>query len=165
MDRIAERSALHKKRPAGHIHQQQRAAGQCTWYRPRFTEAPGPSPPDPEARLHDAGAGSCNCGHLAYMYIHMRAHALVRIRMRMLYEPVTARAPALQQLPLQFRTRLLAPQKNPNARARALWDRHRACCVPDPEGPAPTDAGAMIITTGITGMSARPWKAEFLRLP
>ena len=63
-------------------------------------------------------------------------------------------------LPLQFGARLLAP-KHPNApaRMRILWNQHHTCRMPDPA------TGVMIITTGITSMSARPWKAGFLRLP
>ena len=76
MDRIeVPCTALHKKRPAGHIHQQRRAAGQWLHKAPSF----------PEARLNGAGAGSCNIGRYRDHLIHICA--CVRVRMRMLYEP------------------------------------------------------------------------------
>ena len=101
--------------------------------------------------VHRAAVG----WHVCLIYISYGICA----RMRMLHGPITARAPALL---LQFQTRVLAPKKlKSDARARVpwIWNRHHVRRH-HAGGPAPT--GVMLITTGITGMSGRPWEAALL---
>ena len=102
-------TALHKKRPVGHIHQQQRAESQWPPEAPSSPEVRATSRVRRRRRLMQS-----NIKYTIRARAHAHARVPMRISMRMLYGSVIARAPAS---PLQFQTRLLAP-KTPNINAR-----------------------------------------------
>ena len=132
---------LHKKRPVGHIHQKQRAPRLVV---SRSAELSGGARATPRRRHRLAQSRS------PHTYMHARVCAfymspLSRVRPRFHYNSGPVR---LHPKTTRIHKRAFS--------GTSCSTTHAACRI---------RRAVMIITTGITGMSAQPWKAAFLRLP